>query len=92
LNYECKKYNASKLYAELLERNDWESVLIIYSQDNFDKEYTEEQRTYRVKKCNVEPYTFGIPKVIGDCIDGTDNYVRLDAQDWEMESYKFEDK
>lgn len=59
---------------------------IVFTQDSFDEEYTEEERTYRVTSNNngfkpdKEDGTIFI-----DAIDGTDNGVRLDWYDWDVE-------
>lgn len=60
--------------------------IIVYKQSNFTEPYTEEQRSYRVSSANkyVMPHMYG-NSLFGDCIDGTDNGVRLDCYDWEVE-------
>lgn len=61
------------------------SAVIVYEQKNFAKPYSETARSYRVlntcgrfcKKTSTE--------LTGDCLDGTDDNVRLDYYNWSVE-------
>lgn len=65
--------------------------VIVYKQSNFKNEYSEESRSYRVHNANR---TFQKDKIanslFGDCLDGTDNGVRLDWYKWTVEFCYFE--
>ena len=62
------------------------SGVIVYKQDNFSEEYTELQRSYRVWNNNRKFQTGKIANSLyGDCLDGTDDGVRLDLYDWDIE-------
>lgn len=62
------------------------SGVIVYKQSNFEKQYSEESRSYRVWNCNR---VFQAGKIanslFGSCLDGTDQGVRLDWYNWEPE-------
>ena len=62
------------------------SAIIVYKQDNFTVPYTEEQRSYRVWNSN-KAFKSGMlsNSLYGDCIDGSDPGVRLDAYNWSVE-------
>lgn len=62
------------------------SGIVVYSQDNFTTPYTEEQRSYRVWNNNRMFQSGKIANsLFGDCIDGTDQGVRLDAYNWKVD-------
>ncbi len=60
--------------------------VIVYKQSNFDKPYTEQERSYRVSNSNKYfcPWMIG-RSLFGDCLDGRDINVRLDWYNWEPE-------
>ena len=59
------------------------SGIIVYSQDNFETEYSEFQRSYRVWNNNKAFRKNSRSKeLIGDCLDGTDDDVTLSDYDW----------
>lgn len=63
-------------------------VLITYKQENFEKEYSEQSRTYLVGSYNKKFQSGKISSsMFGDCIDGTDIGVRLDLYNWKVEKY-----
>ena len=53
---------------------------IVFSQENFEEPYTEEQRTYQVSS-NNKAFQEGMGgySIYGSCIDGSDPCVRLDG-------------
>ena len=55
------------------------SAYIVFSQDSFDKEYSEESRTYEVSSNNkaFQPNMGGY-SIYGSSLDGTDRMVRLE--------------
>ena len=57
-----------------------EKGYIVFSQDSFEKPYTEEQRTYVISSDNkaFQP-SMGGYSIFGSCLDGTDPCVRLDS-------------
>lgn len=71
---------------KLLNNSDWEAALIIFAKDNWNIDYTEEERTYRV---SVNSKYFQHDKIgtslFGNCLDGKDNGVRLDLYNWKVE-------
>lgn len=68
------------------------SAVIVYKQSNFTKPYSEEQRSYRVNNLSGKRFFDGMlgDSVFGDCLDGSEEYVRLDCLDWETERCVFE--
>lgn len=61
-------------------------ALITYKQESFNKEYSEQSRTYIVGSWN-KCFKSGMlgHSMFGSCIDGKDNYVRLDWYNWKIE-------
>ena len=62
------------------------TLYIVYKQSNWDDEYSETSRTYVVRSDNK----YFLPNMIsnsliGNCLDGTDDGVRLDWYNWEIE-------
>jgi hypothetical protein len=58
---------------------DWEEAVIVFTAESFDYKYTETERSYKVAS-NAKwfnPNMIGM-SLIGDCLDGQDNGVRLD--------------
>lgn len=65
--------------------------VIVYKQSNFTDEYSETSRSYRVHNANRKFQQGKIAtSLFGDCLDGTDDGVRLDWYDWEVEFCYFE--
>lgn len=52
---------------------------IVFSKDSFNKDYSEESRTYRVSSNNkaFQAHKVGY-SIFADCLDGTDTCVRLE--------------
>lgn len=87
IKIECEKYQVIKdmMYrlnrdkAIGLNKNVTMKGFIVFTEDSFDVEYTECQRTYwftndnKAFKDNMSGYS-----IFGSCIDGTDNCMRLD--------------
>ena len=77
---------------ELRGRKDWKTALIVYSQDNFNTDFSVKERTYRISRNNR---FFQEGKVsnslFGDCLDGKDLGVRLDWYNWSVESVEIEE-
>ena len=61
-------------------------LYIVYKQSNWNEQYSETSRTYVVRSDNK----YFLPNMIGNslfgnCLDGTDDGVRLDWYNWEIE-------
>lgn len=69
------------------------SAIIVYKQSNFTKPYTEKERSYRVNNYDGKRFFNKMlgNSMWGDCLDGKDLEVRLDAYDWEIEYCYFEE-
>ena len=62
------------------------SGVIVYKASNWKKEYAEPSRSYRVWNCNRAFQDGKISNsLFGYCLDGTDQGVRLDWYDWEVD-------
>lgn len=61
-------------------------ITIIYSQDNWQKSFTETERTYKTdtEQKYFNPNMCGI-SLFGNCLDGKDLGVRLDYYNWKVE-------
>ena len=60
--------------------------VIVYKQSNWSKPYSEESRSYRVSS-NNRAFQDGMiaNSIFGHCLDGTDQGVRLDWYDWDID-------
>lgn len=67
------------------------TAVIVFKQSNFTQEYSEESRSYRSYS---DQWGWDYSKLgncrLADCLDGTDNGVRLDYYDWEVEFWYWE--
>lgn len=80
-----KQVTYSKLKEEFYDKEN-KYTLIIYSQSNFNKEYSELSRTYLISSNNKYFQSGKISNsLFGSCIDGTDIGVRLDTYNWKVE-------
>lgn len=70
--------------SEYSQDNALKSAVIVFTEDSFNKKYTEKQRSYRVWN-NNRAFQYGkiATSLFGSCLDGTDNGVRLD---WYMKA------
>lgn len=68
------------------------TAVIVYKQSNFNKPYSETERSYRVSNLGGKAFFNGMlgNSMIGDCLDGTDLGVRLNAYMWEIDYCYFE--
>ena len=66
-------------------------AVIVFSQDNWQKEFTEQERSYRSYS---DQWGWDYSKMgncrLGDCLDGTDDGVRLDWYNWDIEYWYWE--
>lgn len=64
---------------DLSTKKDWKKAVVVFKQESFDKEYSLESRSYAIS--SGENY-FQSDKIsnslYGDCLDGSENGVRLD--------------
>lgn len=65
--------------------------VITYAKSNWEKEYSEESRSYEVYS---QSNHFSAGKIsnsmTGNCLDGTDQGVRLDLYNWKVEKFYIE--
>ena len=68
------------------------TAVIVYKQSNFTKEYSEKSRSYRVSNFGGKAFFDGLigNSIYGDCLDGSEQGVRLDCYDWDIEKCYFE--
>lgn len=68
------------------------SAVIVYKQSNFTKEYSETSRSYRVTSQSGKAFFHGMigNSIYGECLDGSEDGVRLDAYNWKVERCYFE--
>ena len=59
-------------------------AVIVFTEDSFDREYSEESRSYEISSDNKTFRNSISNSLFGYCLDGTDQGVRLD---WYMEYY-----
>lgn len=66
-------------------------AIIVFSQDNWEKQYSETDRSYRVSSDNKAfiPNQLGY-SIFMDCLNGHDNGVRLDWYNWKIEKIYLE--
>ena len=67
--------------------------VVIYKESNWKVPYSEVSRSYRVWNCNRAFQSGKISNSLsGDCLDGTDQGVRLDWYGWTPEYCYMEEK
>ena len=75
-------------YSQLRKIDDWNTARVIFKQENFNKPYSKEERTYEIDKemsKYFDPEMIG-SSIFGNCLDGRDLYVRLDIYDnWKID-------
>ena len=88
-----KAYNKEHDYTYGYSDGDKITAVIVYSQSNFTKEYSEESRSYRVSNFSGKAFFDGMigNSIYGDCLDGSEYGVRLDTYDWKIEKCYFEE-
>lgn len=80
-----KEVTYSKLKEEFCDKEN-KYALIIYSQSNFNKEYSELSRTYLISSDNRCFQSGKISNsLFGSCLDGTDTFVKLSDYNWKIE-------
>lgn len=61
------------------------NAIVVFSQDNFKDEYTEEQRSYRVSSNNKAFQHKSGNSIFMSCLDGSDDNVRFDWYNWKVD-------
>lgn len=71
-------------FNQLKENTSWKEAVVVFTPESFSREYSEESRSYKISS---DAKYFDGSKIgnslFGDCLDGTDNGVRLD---WYMKA------
>ena len=66
-------------FAELKANQTWKEAVIVFAQESFNREFSEEARSYKISS---DAKYFDADKIgkslFGNCLDGTDDGVRLD--------------
>lgn len=90
------KISYAEFYKRMMDRNKSKGSpitgVIVYKQSSFDKEYTEEERSYRVSSDNKCFFSKISNSMYGDCLDGKDLGVRLDWYNWDVDYCYFEEE
>ena len=62
-------------------------AIVVYSQSNWNKPFTEKERSYRITSNGGKALFNNMlgNSIFGDCLDGEDLGVRLDAYDWKVD-------
>lgn len=89
-----REYNSKHNYIYGYSEGEEITAVIVYAQSNFTKEYSEESRSYRVSNFGGKAFFDGMigNSIYGDCLDGSEYGVRLDAYNWKIEKCYFEEK
>lgn len=73
---------------DLQSNKNWEKAVVVFTEDSFTEKYSEQSRSYKVDRGDKYFDEGKLGKaLIGDCLDGKDNGVRLDVYlgEWEVE-------
>lgn len=74
--------------SDLCENKDWETAVIVFTPESFNREYSVESRSYGINRDNkyFQSEMCGT-SLYGFCLDGTDQGVRLDWYfgDWKID-------
>lgn len=90
-----ERYPASTLFDAMNEchvTGKHRTAVIVFSQENFKTEYSELSRSY---SSNSNQWGWNYSKIgrcrLGNCLDGTENGVRLDYYNWKIECWYWKD-
>lgn len=65
------------------------NAVVVFTEDSFSKEYTEEERSYEISNQNKAFIADMISNsIFGNCLDGKDNGVRLDWYIYNEQGWK----
>lgn len=73
---------------QLSKKNDWKEAVVVFTEDSFNRKYPEITRSYEVTSDNKYfDANMNGNSLYGDCLDGTDDDVRLDwyTKEWKVE-------
>ena len=72
-----------KVMRSYQKENKYVEGVIVFTEDSFDKPFDEQARSYKVSSMAkyFNPFAGG-SGLVGDCLDGTDDGVRLDYYMW----------
>jgi hypothetical protein len=84
---EFREHNRKNGYSYGYSDGEEKTAVVVYSQSNFDKEYSELSRSYRISNFGGKAFFDGMcgNSIYGDCLDGSEYGVRLDAYRWKVE-------
>lgn len=73
-------------FSELVDNPNWKKAVIVYKQESFTEPYTETERSYQIHngQWGLDSSKMG-RCIVGNCLDGIDVNVRLDAQNWKID-------
>ena len=73
-------------FSVLIDNPSWKKAVIVYKQSSFKQPYTETQRSYQIfnGQWGLDSSKMG-RCIVGSCLDGTDQNLRLDVQNWKIE-------
>lgn len=78
----------TKLTLEQLSKKKWKEAVIVFTEDSFNKPFTEVERSYEVNHdCPYFQSGMISNRLTGNCLDGTDDGVRLD---WYLNEWKID--
>jgi len=65
-------------FNQLKENKEWKKAVIVFTENSFSKPYSELQRSYKISS-NAKYFDYSKigNSLFGDCLDGTDNGVKL---------------
>lgn len=78
----------NELRKTLMDSEENRKAVIVFTEDSFDRPYSETERSYEVSSdCNYFKSGKISNALYGNCLDGNDNGVRLDLYigDWKIE-------
>ena len=64
---------------ELRQKADWKNAVVVFKQESFSREYSEESRSYEINR-DAKYFDGNMigNSLFGNCLDGKDDGVRLD--------------
>jgi hypothetical protein len=66
-------------FNELEENENWEEAVIVFTAASFNRPYSEKERSYKIsRKANYFNQKKISTSIFGNCLDGTDDGIRLD--------------
>lgn len=69
------------------------NAIIVFKQSSFKEEYSELSRSYRSYSDQWGwDYSKSGRSRLGDCLDGSENGIRLDWYDWDVDYWYWEDE